>query len=332
MQAKPVIKILLLCIALSLAVLSHYETVIPGAFLGASMVLAYNTPSLDVPFVPTPQTVVEEMLDLAGVCGTDVLCDLGCGDGRIVVTAAEQYGTRGVGVDIDPERIRESNQNAAEKRVSHLVSFRRQSIFETDFRSASVVTLYLLPSINLKLRPKLLAELKPGSRIVSHDFDMGDWKPDQTTQVEGHDIHLWIVPANLNGKWRCTVRDGRGEKKLLLHVGQEFQNVRGRVRNGSLEQEVEFARINGNLLRFQVQGNIVGSDTPAVFEGRVRGDSIEGSLKSAGKRFMRPVSWSAVRDPRTKLPLDGLDATTGRLSGTGPIQPKALIAWHPAQS
>ncbi len=156
---------------------------------------------LDVPYVSTPQTVVDEMLSLAAVTKNDVIYDLGCGDGRIVITAAKKYGARGVGVDIDPERIKEANANAKQAGVSDRVKFIEQDLFQTDFKDASVVTLYLLPDINLKLRPKLLSELKPGSRVVSHSFDMGDWKPDKTIGVDEHrTIYLWIIPESKTPK------------------------------------------------------------------------------------------------------------------------------------
>jgi ribosomal protein L11 methylase PrmA len=152
----------------------------------------------DVPYVPTPQTVVDEMLKLANVSKGDVVYDLGCGDGRLVITAVKNYGARrGVGVDIDPQRITESNENAKVAGVTDRVRFAVQNLFETDFKEATVVTLYLLPDVNLKLRPKLLRELKPGTRIVSHAFDMGDWQPEKTVTVEpgGQRLFLWTVPA-----------------------------------------------------------------------------------------------------------------------------------------
>ncbi|MDZ8050063.1 MAG: SAM-dependent methyltransferase [Aulosira sp. ZfuVER01] len=150
----------------------------------------------DVPYVPTPQPVVDAMLKVAKVGKNDVLYDLGSGDGRIVITAAKKYGTRGTGIDIDPERIQEANQNAKTAGVSDRVKFVQQDLFNTNLSDATVVTLYLLPEVNLKLRPKLLKELKPGTRIVSHAFDMGDWKPQQTLNVDGKTIYYWVVPAN----------------------------------------------------------------------------------------------------------------------------------------
>jgi len=148
----------------------------------------------DVIFVPTPDTVVQAMLDVANVTSSDVVYDLGCGDGRIVITAAKEYGARGIGIDIDPQRISEARANAEKAGVTDRVKFLEQDLFETDFHEATVVTLYLLPSLNVKLRPKLWKELKPGTRIVSHAFDMGDWKPEQEIDVDGRTVYLWTVP------------------------------------------------------------------------------------------------------------------------------------------
>jgi ribosomal protein L11 methylase PrmA len=149
----------------------------------------------DVVFVPTPQEVVDKMLELAKVGKGDVLYDLGCGDGRIPVTAAKRFGIRGVGIDIDPQRIKEATENARKNGVSGLVQFRQEDLFKAHFRQATVVTLYLLPELNVKLRPRLLAELKPGTRIVSHQFDMGTWKPERKLELNGRTIYLWTVPA-----------------------------------------------------------------------------------------------------------------------------------------
>ena len=148
----------------------------------------------DVIFVPTPHDVVERMLQMARVGPGDVLYDLGSGDGRIPIAAAKKFGIRAVGIDIDPRRINEANVNAKKAGVTKLVSFRQEDLFKADFRNASVVTLYLLPELNEKLRPRLWAELKPGTRIVSHQFDMGDWRPEKRWQRSGHAVYLWTVP------------------------------------------------------------------------------------------------------------------------------------------
>ena len=149
----------------------------------------------DVVFVPTPQEVVNKMLEMAKVGKGDVLYDLGSGDGRIPVTAAKRFGIRAVGIDIDPQRIEEANENARKNGVTQLVTFKREDLFKTKFSDATVITLYLLPDLNVKLRPRLLAELKPGTRIVSHQFDMGTWKPDQKVELNGRLIYLWTIPA-----------------------------------------------------------------------------------------------------------------------------------------
>jgi len=151
--------------------------------------------SPDVVYVPTPPEVVDEMLRMANIGKNDVLYDLGCGDGRIVIAAAQKYGIRGVGIDIDPQRIKEAEENARAAGVTKLVKFRNEDLFETDFREATVVALYLLEGLNEKLRPILLRQLKPGSRIVSHAFRMGDWEPEKTADVEGRKVYFWTVPA-----------------------------------------------------------------------------------------------------------------------------------------
>jgi SAM-dependent methyltransferase len=157
-------------------------------------VAAAQTPHLDVPYVPSPNPVVDGMLKLAGVSSADTVYDLGCGDGRIVITAAKAYGAKGVGVDINPERIEEARANAKSAKVEDKVRFEENDLFKANIAGATVVTLYLLPDVNLRLKSKLLKELKPGTRIVSHSFDMGDWKPEKEERVEGRQIFLWTVP------------------------------------------------------------------------------------------------------------------------------------------
>ena len=154
----------------------------------------------DVIYVPTPQEVVEAMLDVAKVGANDLVYDLGCGDGRIVVTAAKKYGARGVGIDIDPVRIKEANENVASNGVGDKVEIRQADLFETDLSQANVVTLYLLSSLNLKLRPKLWKELKVGSRVVSHAFNMDDWEPEQTLDVNGRTVYFWTITEDLKKK------------------------------------------------------------------------------------------------------------------------------------
>jgi hypothetical protein len=164
---------------------------------GSVAALAQQAPkrSPDVPYVPTPQPVVDAMLKLGEVKKGDVLYDLGSGDGRIPITAAKRYGVRGTGIDINPERIAEAEANAKNENVTNMVRFLNQDLFEANISDATVITLYLLPSINLKLRPKLFKDLKPGTRIVSHSFDMGEWEPEKKIEVDGRYLYLWRIPA-----------------------------------------------------------------------------------------------------------------------------------------
>ena len=166
-----------------------------AATLVASAPAAAQGRQPDVIFVPTPQELVEDMLRLADVKKGDVLYDLGSGDGRIAVTAAKKYGVRAVGIDIDPDRINEARENARKAGVAKLAEFRLEDLFKANFRDATVVTLYLLPDLNVKLRPRLWAELKPGTRIVSHQFDMGTWKPEKKLEMNGRTLYFWTVPA-----------------------------------------------------------------------------------------------------------------------------------------
>ena len=171
------------------------------ALIAVSAALIAAAPSFardqypDVIYVPTPHEVVDDMLRLANVHKGDVLYDLGSGDGRIAIAAAKKYGIKAVGIDIDPERIREATENAKKAGVTDLVQFRQEDLFKADFRDATVVTLYLLPDLNVKLRPRLWDELKPGTRIVSHQFDMGTWKPEKKLESNGRTVYFWTVPA-----------------------------------------------------------------------------------------------------------------------------------------
>lgn len=179
-------------VLVTLLLISSISSAAPAAQQAAAADKPLRTP--DVIYVPTPQEVVDAMLVMAGVNGKDVVYDLGCGDGRIPVTAAKVYGARAVGIDIDPQRISEANANVASAGVADKVKIMNADLFETDVSRATVVTLYLLPSLNQKLMPKLQKELKPGTRIVSHAFDMGDqWPPEKTQEVNGRRIYLWTI-------------------------------------------------------------------------------------------------------------------------------------------
>jgi SAM-dependent methyltransferase len=256
---------------------------------------------LDVPYVPTPTEVVEKMLTMAKVGKDDMLYDLGCGDGRIVITAAEKYGAKGIGVDLNPVRIAECKANAAKANVGDRVQFMQKDLFETSFKDASVLTLYLLPSVNLKLRPKILTELKPGSRVVSHDFSMGEWEADQTSGIDGdlrsHTIYFWVVPANISGTWELTMKSGTGPSRYELVLEQKFQNVKGSVNKGKSSTPLMAFNLTGDKMKFAFEEKRKGELSTLLFEGKASGDTMEGTVNGT-------TSWKAVRSPGTMKPLD----------------------------
>jgi tRNA G37 N-methylase Trm5 len=171
-------------------------TMVVASIPASAVVIAQEAPARrpDVIYVPTPEAVVEAMLQVANVGKDDIVYDLGCGDGRIPVTAAKKYGARGIGIDIDPQRIAEANENVKKNDVGDRVKIIQGDLFQQDLSQATVVTLYLLPSLNVKLMPTLMKELKPGTRVVSHAFDMGDWKPEKEIDVEGRKVYYWTIP------------------------------------------------------------------------------------------------------------------------------------------
>ena len=215
--------------------------------------LAAAAPAEDVPFVVTPDNVTVAMLSLAKVGSEDYLIDLGSGDGRIVITAAKRFGARGLGIEIVPELVAKSREAAANMGVSQRAHFREQDLFQTDLSPASVVTMYLLPEVNLQLRPRFLA-LRPGTRIVSHDWDMGDWEPDRTITLDVPDkpvgrekvskVHLWTVPARVDGAW-CGIGKWKGRS---LTIRQSFQKFRGALVEADGTREFN-GRITGVVLR-----------------------------------------------------------------------------------
>ena len=207
---------------------------------------AFSAPELEVPFVPTPHLLVQRMLDLASVGASDYLIDLGCGDGRIAVAAA-QRGARALGVDLDPLRIQEAAAAARIAGVEARVRFRRQDLFRTSIYDASVVALYLLPAINLQLRPRLLTELRPGARIVSHAFDMGDWRPEAEETHDRRRIFLWVVPAVAGGSWSLTRTDGA---TFTLEIEQRYQELTGTLAGGGSVVDLGDANLRGTALRF----------------------------------------------------------------------------------
>ena len=272
--------------------------VLPPWGCQASGQQAQGKPALDVPYEPTSYTITQEMLRIASVTSSDVVYDLGCGDGRIVITAAKERGARGVGVDLDPARIRESKENAGSAGVTHLVRFVEQNLFDTDISNATVVMLYLWPEVNLKLRPKLLRELRPGTRIISHSHTMGDWKPDAVATVEKHYLYFFIVPANSTGTWRLT---GFDPKPASLRLTQKFQAVRGSMSVGSAIYPVKNGSLRGSSLRFTVEGVIRGVKDVRLFEGNISDNTIQGTIR--GRAGNAVSAWKAIRDAATAVPI-----------------------------
>jgi precorrin-6B methylase 2 len=236
----------------------------------------------DVVWVPTSQTLVDKMLDMAKVTASDTVIDLGSGDGRTVITAAKR-GARALGIEYNPNMVALSKSNAAKEGVGERAQFRKADLFETDLSDATVITMFLLPSINLKLRPKLL-DLKPGTRIVSNSFTMGEWNADETATVEKDcttycTAYLWIIPAKVEGTWRTP----QGE----LTLKQEFQNFTGTLKAGNQPVAVSNGKIHGDEISFTAGG--------AQYSGHVNGNSIEGTAKSG----TGSNKWTATRIGRT---------------------------------
>ncbi len=205
---------------------------------------------LDVPYVPTDTKIVQAMLDLAEITNKDYLYDLGCGDGRIVVTAALERGTRGIGIDLDPMRIAEAMELAGNSMVEHMTDFFEADLMEVDFSEATVITLYLLDMVNVELRPRLLEELKPGTRIVSHAFDMADWKPDRHVRLGSVNLYKWIIPARVAGCWQWQHENG---DTYQIKLKQKFQQLSGQAWINGEEVKLHRARIYGDLLELGIK-------------------------------------------------------------------------------
>lgn len=205
---------------------------------------------LDAPFAPSGERQATKMLELAGVGEDDLLYDLGCGDGQIIVLAARDFGARAVGVELDPQRLEEARQRARWNGVRHKLTLLEENLFTVDISKATVVTLYLLPEINLTLRPRLLRELAPGTRIVSHAFDMAEWKPDEVVDGRGAKFFLWIVPAAVAGTWQWKTPDGR---ICRVELEQEYQEVSGRAWMDEQPARLHSARLVGTRLELMIQ-------------------------------------------------------------------------------
>ncbi len=265
-----------------------------------------------VPYVPTPQDVVDKMLQVARVSGNDYLIDLGSGDGRIVVTAARKHGARGFGVDINPTRVSEALENARKAGVTDRVAFYQRDLFQTDLREASVISMYLLPRVNLELRPKLL-ELKPGTRIVSHDFDMGDWKPDAYVRMESlekysgsggeSEIYFWVVPAKVAGAWRWELpASGKSGKAQTYAVtlNQTFQVIKGSASVNGHSVPLQNVKLVGDELSFTLMADLGSGPVRHEFKGKADGDQLHGAASLSSTRKQGRYDWNAARETQSE--------------------------------
>jgi SAM-dependent methyltransferase len=273
----------------------------------------------EVPYVPTPDNVVLEMLKMAQVDKDDLVYDLGCGDGRIVIAAVSKFGCRGVGIDIDPERIKESNENAKKAGISDRVQFMQMDLFDADISKATVVTLYLLSEVNLRLRPKLLRELSPGTRVVSHAFSMGEWKPEATSSVkldeymdpyiqdyrdpftldfwDFHTVYFWIIPADVKGTWKLIIPDISGKNDFTMKFDQEFQEARGEAFEGasSISVTMKDEKLKGKKLQFTLERKQKERQVIMRFEGSVNPYAMEGIVQIESSSGTGSFKWTAKR-------------------------------------
>ena len=259
-----------------------------GLILAILLCPKTNAQNLDVPYVPTPAKIVNKMLEVADVGPGDYVIDLGSGDGRIVIAAA-QLGAYGHGVDIDPKRISQARENAEKAGVADRVIFLQQNIFDTDFSRANVITMYLLSSVNIKLRPKIL-NLEPGTKVVSHDFDMNDWEPDQYMNEGEDDIFYWVVPARVEGQWIWEING----KSIKVNARQRYQELRLDIMKGddALMIESNDLKIVGSRIGFTAVNLAEG--TRYVYYGKITEDKINGKVQVHGHSSDTVQNWSAT--------------------------------------
>ena len=262
----------------------------------------------DTPYVQTPQNVVDAMLEIAKVGPGDYVIDLGSGDGRMVITAAKKYGARGFGVDLDRKLVALANRNALRAGVANRAVFYQRDLHATDVSAATVMSIYLLPEVNLMIRTRLLATLKPGTRIVSHDYGMGEWQPDYQTEMdapgkpvgvgERSKIYYWIVPGRAAGRWVWRLAGDGKPAEFELALQQNFQAIDGTLKTGGSTVRVENARLSGEDIAFSAT---VGG-ARYEFSGRIHSHSIEGKARVVRGAEARELTWSATRteiwDPR----------------------------------
>jgi SAM-dependent methyltransferase len=274
-------------------------------------IFGYLTPAAgqyDVPYEPSSYEIVGKMLKLGKVTRNDIVYDLGCGDGRIVITAAKEFGARGVGIDIDPVRIKESRENAEKAGVADRVRFIEQNLFSAEIGEATAVMLFLWPEVNLKLRPKLFRELNPGVRIVSHEHSMGDWVSDDTIKVDdedwNHTIYFWVLPANVSGTWEWTMPGPTGGKQYILRLEQKFQIVKGTLSADGADIPLHDISLEGKRLRFACEATVGNKKETLKFDGMAEGNRIAGDIVSKSLKKNGKGAWKATRDPSTIIPLD----------------------------
>jgi SAM-dependent methyltransferase len=261
---------------------------------GAAAGPALAQPHFDVPFVPTPMVVVDEMLKLANVGPDDFVMDLGSGDGRVVIAAAKKFGARGIGVELDQHLLIQSEERARQAGVEARVKFSEQDIFKTDLSPATVITMYLFPDVNRRLRERLLT-LKPGTRIVSHDYDLGDWRPDRTSTIRKK-VFLWIVPAQVAGRWQIRLGLPPIERLIEVEFTQRYQEVSGSARLNGVPAPVWGAELTGTRLSFTlVDTTDRDNEASLYFEGRMADDAIEGQVTRGVGKAQATVQWRAVR-------------------------------------
>ena len=235
------------------------------------------------------------MLKMAELKESDFVVDLGCGDGRILVTAAQRYGAKGLGVDFEAQRIVEANENAKKAGVSDKVEFRRENLFDTDISNVSVLTLYLSLAINIKLRPRILETLKPGARVLSHDFNMGDWLPDRTERISDRVVYLWVVPAKVGGNWQLSYDGPHGPMVLELSLGQQFQQLSGNAVMAGKAAPLRDALVTGDGVGFAV--DIEGRSMR--FDGHVATANFRGTAgRRSGSNPRGGQSYGTRRSPR----------------------------------
>jgi len=261
----------------------------------------------ETPFVVSPDAVVERMLYLAQPKAGERLVDLGSGDGRIVIEAAKRFGARGLGVDIDPKLVNLARENAKRAGVESLASFEVKDLFETDLRGVNVVTMYLLPEVNLQLLPRFIGQLKPGARIVSHDYDLGPWPFDEMIELALADkmvgplgrsrIFLWVVPADARGRWVADLPEIGG--RWQFDIGQKFQvlDVDARVINsaGGSTMVVRGARMRGEEMRLAITGMVGGKGYNLLFRGKLADGRIQGDVRISDGDSARILPWTATR-------------------------------------